>query len=530
MTQAKICPSCGSSYDAASLFCPLDSTPLRASSEPGELVGSVVAGRYLVSARVGMGGMGEVYRAQDVRLQRPVALKVLHASLSGDIDALARFSREAANCSKINNQHVVHVQVFGETEEGVAYLVMEFVQGTSLKALMDREGPLSLERAIGIATQIASGLDAAHRLDCPIVHRDLKPDNILLTQDQDGAELVKVADFGISKAVRDDTQRITKTGFVAGTYEYMSPEQVTGGEVDQRGDVYALGLMVFVMLTGKLPFPGETPEHSMLMRLTESPRHLRAMHPHVRWPAELQHVLDKALALQPSDRYDSAGQFAKALARSIQQGEQPSSLARRRWVRPVTWASATVGLLALAAGGVALLVNWPAGRDTAFVPDPPDTLVPLNAAPPQEPPASDSAEVMGPVEAPPPSAPIAQPEEKAAPKPAKRATKKPPAPQSQESGRDVLKPYEDILHSDMPRDSALLALSSLRALLPRLKTARDSVDADLYRAEAMALAGQPEEACAILSDARTRATELQRRKMELWVDQGICTAPDWSSS
>jgi serine/threonine-protein kinase len=333
-----------------------------------------------------------------------------------------------------------------------------------------------------------------------------------------------VADFGISKALHDNTQRVTKTGFVAGTYEFMSPEQVTGGEVDQRGDVYALGLIVFLMLTGKLPFPGETPEHSMLMRLTERPRLLRAMHPEGDWPNELQLILDKALDLQPSNRYDSAGQFTNALAQSIHQGEVSVGLPRGRAFGRAFRLGAALGLLALIVGGAALLLKVPSRRDTAAIVVAPDSLVMLDNGPQP----TDSSEVVKTPEEPP--SPVMQPELRASP-PATRATrKKLPAPVAPEQGRRVLELYEDVLHADMPRDSALRALSSLDALLPQLKNARDSVDADLYRAEATALAGQSKEACTILDRARTRATELQRRKIELWVDQGICTAPDWTSS
>jgi serine/threonine-protein kinase len=196
-----------------------------------------------------------------------VAIKVLHAALTLDVDALARFGREASNASRINNPHVVNVYDFGETEAGLPYLAMEFVPGTTLRVLLERDVSLPPTRAASLIGQIARGLDAAHRLDNPVIHRDLKPDNILLTEDETGAELAKVADFGISKAIRDETQRVTKAGFVTGTCEFMSPEQVTGGVSDQRSDVYALGLIAFLMLTGRLPFPGETPEHSMLMRL-----------------------------------------------------------------------------------------------------------------------------------------------------------------------------------------------------------------------------------------------------------------------
>lgn len=546
MTNLKICPTCGASYDAAHLFCPRDSAPLRSAAESGELVGSLIAGRYLISARIGGGGMGEVYRAQDVRLQRPVAIKVLHAFLSSDVDALARFSREAANCSKINSPYVVQVYDFGESEEGLAYIAMELVQGPNLKALLDAEAPFTPDRVARVVAQIASGLDAAHRLDCPVVHRDLKPENVLVTQDFEGAETVKVADFGISKAMRDDAQQVTRTGFVAGTYEFMSPEQVTGSTVDQRSDVYTLGLIAFMMLTGKLPFPAETPEHSMLLRLNEAPQTLRAMRSEVHWYDAVQQAIDKALARDPNQRYDSAGAFAKELARSLQFEEQSSrrSLPRKR--RSLVGAVWVVGFLTLAAGLVTLGLRLRAPRDTAFAGAIGDSLISL-----VEPVGSDSSSTLDSsarsmsAESPNEPAPRFEPRVdtlKQPPEPVKRepvirspVKKKPerlgrPPPlapsrvPSLAPGNATLQQYENILHPGLGRDSALRALASLDSLIPRLRNARDSVEADLYRAEATALAGQPDQACAILDRARLRATDLQRRKIELWVDQGICPA------
>jgi serine/threonine-protein kinase len=491
--------------------------------------------------------MGEVYRAQDVRLQRPVAIKVLHASLGADGDALARFSREAANCSKINNPYVVQVYDFGESEEGLAYIAMELVQGGSLRALLDAEAPLAPDRVVRFVAQIASGLDAAHRLDCPVVHRDLKPENVLVAQDFEGAEIMKVADFGISKAMRDDAQQVTRTGFVTGTYEFMSPEQVTGGAVDQRSDVYTLGLIAFLMLTGKLPFQGQTPEHSMLLRLNEAPRTLRQMQPDLHWSDAVQQVMDTALARDPSGRYNSAGAFARDLARSLQREEQERPPARPRKRRAAAWTVIAVGLVGLAVGAVALLVRLRAPRDTAFAARAPgESLIWLAEPVRGDTLASrDSNAITGPPQPSPQAESPTEPRADTVSEPVVAAPRKPetrapvrkraeflkpqlppysPPVRSPERADTMLQEYEDILHPGLQRDSALRALASLNALIPRLTSARDSVEADLYRAEATALAGDPDEACSILDRARPRATELQRRKIELWVDQGICTA------
>jgi serine/threonine-protein kinase len=477
-----------------------------------------------------------------------VAIKVLHAALTLDVDALARFGREASNASRINNTHVVNVYDFGETETGLPYLAMEFVPGTSLRALLEDNAPLQPTRVASLICQIAKGLDAAHRLDNPVIHRDLKPDNILVTEDETGAELAKVADFGISKAIRDETQQVTKAGFVTGTCEFMSPEQVTGGVVDQRSDVYALGLIAFMMLAGKLPFPGETPEHSMVMRLTEEPLTLRAASPEVAWPAELQRVMNQALARDPSGRYSSAGNFATELDGVIGSWQRPSKQqAGRRWVRSALLAGATAALVAVAA---AIWINWPDAPAQPPLPEVGIVLPELNdtataaaggagtspdaqrsdtgAAPPAvldtntsdttsarpEEPGRDSAKAVTPRRVDKPSRPATPP-----PRP-------PPVP-ARRNDSGLLQRYEAMLHPDMPADSALLALEGLNALLARLTSSQDSVEADIYRAEASALAGREKDACAIIQRALPRASRLQRRKMALWADQGICQAPEW---
>jgi serine/threonine-protein kinase len=491
--------------------------------------------------------MGEVYRAQDVRMQRPVALKLLHAAFTQDLEALARFSREASNASKINNQHVVQVYDCGETQEGIPYIAMEFVDGRSLRTLLNAEGPLEPSRAVDLISQIAKGLEGAHRLENPVVHRDLKPDNILVTTDVTGAELAKVADFGISKAVRGEGQQVTKTGFVAGTCEFMSPEQVTGGKVDLRTDIYALALMTFMMLTGKLPFLAQTPEHSMGMRLSEAPRTLKDMAPEVEWPEELQALLDAALSKSPSGRPGSAGEFATCLARAMEAWkgglvEPPEETpGRGRGYSPLLWVGAATAIVVIGAGIFSLL---PIGKKRATSVHAPENPKAVKV---------DTQEIgVGPV-TPIESLSAAHDQKHQVPVlPTSRQDvdtnrsivdtnrsivdtnrsivdtnrsiaegKHPPKPREHQPAR-ALASYDTILHIEMPRDSALAALKSLTALMAHLTTARDSVEADIYRAEANALAGHEAQACALLEAAKPRATSRQRQKIQLWVDQGIC--------
>lgn len=308
----KVCPVCGVSYPDANAFCPADGTTLRAADADGDLIGSVVADRYLVTDLLGEGGMGKVYLARHVRLPLQAAIKVLRPELLKDPAAVARFNREAANASRIEHERVARVFDFGETNDGLVYLAMEYVPGQTLKGLLGKTGALSLQRTATIIRQVADGLDAAHRMG--IVHRDLKPDNILVTQDDDGSDRCKVVDFGIAKAVGSNEKEsgLTRTGFVVGTPEYMSPEQLLGGDIDHRSDVYALALVAYQCLTLDMPFDTNTPDRGMTARLVSAPRPLLTVKSDVAWPPALQRVLDQALDKDPAKRTVSAGAFAKA--------------------------------------------------------------------------------------------------------------------------------------------------------------------------------------------------------------------------
>ena len=309
----KVCPVCGTSYPDLNVFCPSDGSTLRAADSDGDLIGSVVADRYLVTDLLGEGGMGKVYLARHVRLPLQAAIKVLRPELLKDAASVARFNREASNASRIEHANVARVFDFGETSDGTVYLAMEYVSGRTLKEVLEQEGPLTLQRTAVLVRQVADGLDAAHRMG--IVHRDLKPDNILVTVDENGADRCKVVDFGIAKAVGGNEKEagLTRTGFVVGTPEFMSPEQLLGTELDHRSDVYALGLVAYTCLTLDLPFDRNTPDRGMTARLISAPRPLAVVRNDLRWPGGLQAVLDQALEREPTKRTSSAGAFAKAL-------------------------------------------------------------------------------------------------------------------------------------------------------------------------------------------------------------------------
>jgi hypothetical protein len=312
----KVCPQCGTEYPANARFCEVDGTALRSAAGGEDLVGTIVADRYHVMKKLGEGGMGQVYLVEHVKMGRKSALKVMHPGMGKDVDAISRFNREAANASRINHPNVASVYDFGETTDGIIYLAMELVDGPPLTAVIEQLGALPAKRAAEIVRQTSEALGAA--CDLGIVHRDLKPDNIMIAKSRDGSDCVKVVDFGIAKAAGNDAQKVTKTGLVVGTPDYMSPEQLSGDKLDGRSDIYSLGLVAFNMLTGKLPFPSESAQESMIMRLTDEPKALGEMKPDVSWTPEVQAVMDKALQRDASLRYQTASEFGRALVQAVE--------------------------------------------------------------------------------------------------------------------------------------------------------------------------------------------------------------------
>jgi eukaryotic-like serine/threonine-protein kinase len=319
----KICPTCGTEYPANERFCPRDGTALRTQGGEGgtDLVGSVIAERYHVIKKLGEGGMGQVYLAEHVKMGRKSAVKVMNPGMVNDADAISRFNREAANASRINHAHVAGIYDFGETPDGLIYLAMEFIEGESLTSIVESNGALPPGRAADITFQTAEALAVAHEMG--IVHRDLKPDNIMIAKNRDGSDCVKVVDFGIAKAAGSESQKVTKTGLVVGTPEYMSPEQLAGDKLDGRSDIYSLALVTFHMLTGGLPFPSETAQESMIMRLTERPKALAEIRPETAWTPEVQAVMDRALERDAKLRYQTAGDFGRALLAAM--GTMPTA-------------------------------------------------------------------------------------------------------------------------------------------------------------------------------------------------------------
>ncbi len=310
----RVCPACGEQYPSTVRFCPTDGKVLRevhADNDP--LIGALVGERYLVERLIGSGGMGVVYQAEHILMQRKCALKVLKPEMLSQPDSIARFSREARNSSRISHPNVATVYDFGTNKEETMYIAMEFVDGASLANVLKQEKTLSPERAAIIASQIALALDAAHALG--IVHRDLKPDNVLLTRAEDGGELVKVIDFGIARAMTDAGQKVTSTSGVVGTPAYMSPEQLAGDVIDLRSDIYSLGLVCYSMLTGALPFGSA--QSDLMLRFLQTPKSLAELNPSIVWPNKLQQVLTRVLAANPDERYQTATDFAIAFSNAV---------------------------------------------------------------------------------------------------------------------------------------------------------------------------------------------------------------------
>ena len=304
----KVCPQCGTEYETAARFCPSDGSALRPKGSDS-LIGRVLADRYHILKRIGEGGMGRVYLGEHVKMNRQCAIKVMSPALVNDAESAARFAREASNAARIIHPNVAAVFDYGEADK-IVYLVMEYVDGESLSAILRREGALDPRRAVDIARQVADGLSAAHELG--IIHRDLKPDNIIVSRSRSHKEIPKVVDFGIAKAMSESPQdALTRSGLVIGTPEYMSPEQLLGDPVDARADIYSLGCILYQMLTGVSAFAADTREQMIRRRLHQAPPHIREVMPEL--PARLDTLIVHMLARSAGDRVPSAADARDAL-------------------------------------------------------------------------------------------------------------------------------------------------------------------------------------------------------------------------
>lgn len=302
---------------------------------------------YRVGNLIGGGGMADVYYAMHVGLDRPVAMKVMKAWLAGDEEFVARFQREARICARMAHENIVQVYDMG-TKNGRPYLVMELLQGETLRQRMKKIGAIPEDEAIGIVKQVLAGLAYAHE-QAGIIHRDIKPGNVFLCQ----TGVVKVMDFGIARAAAET--RLTQTNAQLGTPEYMAPEQVEGKNVDARSDLYALGVMLYEMLTGDVPFKADTPLAVLHQQVTKQPPPLPD-----RFSPGLRAVVNKTLVKDPAGRYASAHEMLEALERLGGGGRKGVGGNSFAVSRKATVAVATVlGLAALAGLGYGVMKNIP---------------------------------------------------------------------------------------------------------------------------------------------------------------------------
>ncbi|MBN2408266.1 MAG: protein kinase [Candidatus Aminicenantes bacterium] len=356
------CPNCNAENPPDSRFCHRCATPLqpiegaavdktltyeRPPFAPAR--GTLFAGRYEIIEELGRGGMGRVYKVYDQKLEEVIALKLIHPEISVNVQAIERFRNELRFARKIGHRHVGRMFDLGE-QDGQFYITMEYVEGENLKSFIRRSGHLTPKKAISLAKQVCEGLTEAHRMG--VIHRDLKPQNIMI--DREGS--ARIMDFGIARFTA--TEGLTGSGVMIGTPEYMSPEQVETGDVDKRTDIYALGIVLYEMVTGHVPFEGETPFAVMIKHKNERPRNPQDSNPLV--SAALTGVILKCLEKEKAGRYQSAEELTEGLVKAetglFQTEKDTMAKLRlspkrrsRRWIWPV------VGIVIV---GGCLFVVW----------------------------------------------------------------------------------------------------------------------------------------------------------------------------
>ena len=296
----KFCPACSRVYGEDATSCEADGERLVLLSEEPSLVGHVLDGKYTLMSKLGEGGMGSVYLAEQATMGREVAIKVLRREFSQNRMAIKRFLREASAASKLAHPNTITVYDFGQSNDGLLYLVMEKLTGRPLADILDSDGALPVPRAVHILSQICDSLSEAHKNG--ITHRDLKPENIFIEEKVGNEDFVKVLDFGIAKMQGDETTtQATAAGMICGTPAYMSPEQAMGKEIDGRSDIYALGVLLYEMLTNEKPFEGDTPMEVMLKHINEPSPDIY-QRTQVQVPQGVQDTVDKLLAKKPDGR------------------------------------------------------------------------------------------------------------------------------------------------------------------------------------------------------------------------------------
>lgn len=334
--EGRRCVSCGERYDAAVLFCPKDGTPTGAEHQNvgrDPYLGRVIAGQFRVERLLGSGAMARVYLAQQLGLERSVALKILHRELLREESATARLRREATIGARLRHPNLAEVLMMGVVDAtasepgGEPFIVLEYLDGMSLtSALLAARGSLGVVRAVHVALQICDALGEAHSLG--VVHRDLKPDNVMLVRRGADSDFVKVLDFGMARAGRDP-DFATRDGAVLGTARYIAPEGAQGGSVGPEADVYAIATLLFQCIAGRTPFDGQSAVAILVQQVSAAPPDLRAVGGGSEAPAALAELVARNLAKDPLDRAANARALGAELSECMFAGRQDTSITAR---------------------------------------------------------------------------------------------------------------------------------------------------------------------------------------------------------
>lgn len=301
------CPICEKTYSDEVGVCPVDGARLQRSGvKPDPLIGQTLKGRFRILNKLGEGGMGTVYLAEQLSIGRKVALKVLQADFARDAEFVRRFRDEARAAASVKHRNVTIIHDYDQAEDGSLFIAMECLEGRSLAEIIRQEGAMGVERVVRLGVQIAEGLEAAHRAG--VIHRDVKPQNIMLVGPGDE---VKLLDFGIARLQEPDTPALTRAGIRLGTPEYMAPEQIEGGAITERTDIYAFGIVLYQMLTGAGPFTAPTTQALLMKQLYEAPVPLRGIRAEI--PSALEQLVMQALEKKSERRQRDMGEVAEGL-------------------------------------------------------------------------------------------------------------------------------------------------------------------------------------------------------------------------